>query len=332
VQNIAMIRLLVQSWVEPPRGDALHASTLVQQLLSIIAERGGATAADLWNTLVRSGTFSQITSSEFTDLLRTLGAREILQQESSGLLLPGTLGEKFINSYEFYSAFSSDEEFRLLADGRNLGSLPIARPLTPGQRIIFAGRRWRVEKIETVERIIVVKSDPGGAPPTFDGNGGNVHDRVREEMRRVLSENSPVVYLDKTAAAMLEEARAWFQFAELGTKRILADGAGVLILTWRGDWLNDALALLLTAKGCEATNEGISIRVSSADLASVQQLLGEISEQAPPTAADLKLNPKNLLKEKWDWVLPVDLLLRSFVSSELDLGPITSTAAALVSA
>jgi len=60
-------------------------------------------------------------------------------QDSSGSLLPGTLGESLINDFDFYSAFTSGEEFRLIAEGRVLGSLPIERPLTPGQRVIFAG-------------------------------------------------------------------------------------------------------------------------------------------------------------------------------------------------
>jgi ATP-dependent Lhr-like helicase len=42
VQTIAMVRLLISRWVDPPRPEALHASTLVQQILSVIAQKGGA--------------------------------------------------------------------------------------------------------------------------------------------------------------------------------------------------------------------------------------------------------------------------------------------------
>ncbi|TFZ32682.1 DEAD/DEAH box helicase, partial [Pseudomonas syringae] len=52
VQSIAMIRLLIQGWFEPPRDEGLHASTLVQQCLSSIAQLGGASAAQLWQNLV----------------------------------------------------------------------------------------------------------------------------------------------------------------------------------------------------------------------------------------------------------------------------------------
>jgi ATP-dependent Lhr-like helicase len=41
----------VARWCEPPREGALHLSTLVQQLLSLIAQYGGATAADAYRVL-----------------------------------------------------------------------------------------------------------------------------------------------------------------------------------------------------------------------------------------------------------------------------------------
>jgi ATP-dependent Lhr-like helicase len=47
LQTTAMVRLLLEQWVEPPRKGALHASTLVQQALSVIAQKGGATAEEL---------------------------------------------------------------------------------------------------------------------------------------------------------------------------------------------------------------------------------------------------------------------------------------------
>lgn len=107
-----MVHLLLDRWVEPPRDGVLHASTLVQQILSVIAERGGSLAGDLWTVLVRGGAFAGITREDFLALLTHLGQQQILQQESSGLLLPGALGEKLLNRYDFYAAFVSSEEFR----------------------------------------------------------------------------------------------------------------------------------------------------------------------------------------------------------------------------
>jgi len=42
IRSVAMIDLLLEGWCEPPKREALHLSTLVHQILSVIAERGTA--------------------------------------------------------------------------------------------------------------------------------------------------------------------------------------------------------------------------------------------------------------------------------------------------
>lgn len=138
-------------------------------------------------------------------LLRSLGEHELIVQDSSGLLLPGTVGERLINHYEFYSAFTSDEEFRLVCDGKALGSVPVSRPLTKDQPIIFGGRRWQVRDVDLQAKVIIVAAARGGAPPQFDGLGAMVHDTVREEMRAVLADTTPASLL--IAAPMICSTR-----------------------------------------------------------------------------------------------------------------------------
>jgi ATP-dependent Lhr-like helicase len=327
-----MIRLLISGWVEPPSPDALHASTLVQQLLSIIAQRGGADADELWTTLVRSGVFAGIEASEFSELLRTMGSRDLIMQDHGGSLLPGLLGEKLINQFDFYSAFTSGEEFRIVAEGQVLGSLPIERPLTSGQRIIFGGRRWKVQDIDARGKIVFVIRDRGGVPPSFDGTSGAVHSAVRQEMRAVLAETSPVPFLDLKAAELLKEARQWFRTAGLDRRESVADGGNILLLGWRGDAIHDALALLLTARGLHASNEGAAIRVFSADQKRLGDLLTEIANGPAPTAKDLQIKPEAAIREKWDWVLPAELRVRSYISAQLDQAGAQSLARVLVQA
>lgn len=319
VQTIAMIELLIRRWVEPPRPDALHASTLVQQLLSVIAQHGGSRVPELWDTLVRSGTFREFSREDFLSILRELGRLDVLQQESGGSLLPTPKGEQMIGRFEFYSAFTSGDEFRLVAEGRPLGSLPVQRPLVAGQRVIFGGRRWRVLDIDHNKRVIDVQRDRSGAPPAFDGLAGKVHDCVREEMRRVLAGSENFEYLDGKASALLEEARAWYRKAGLEGRTIYRDGHDSLLLTWRGDWTQDALALLLTAMGLEATNDGVVVRVASSDEDRIVRALKGIAEESCAPASALRLKSEATIKEKWDWALPADLRLRSYTSSELDL-------------
>ncbi len=318
VQTIAMIRLLIAGWFEPPRSQGMHASTLVQQCLSSIAQLGGATAAQLWGNLIASGSFASVSKSDLMALLKGMGEKELIVQDSSGLLLPGELGERLINHYEFYTAFTSDEEFRLLRDGKPLGSLPVSRPLTKGQRIIFGGRRWQVQDVDLEAKVIVVTPARGGEAPQFDGLGAQVHDRVRLEMKNVLMETAPCPFLDKQAQALLKEARQNFQALGLGDQSITGAASSSHLFTWCGDHTNDALALLLNHVGIQCENKGLSLEIAfgEKDALKALRVVGELdANDVEPILEKVE----NLIREKWDWALPRPLLKRSFAASHLNL-------------
>ena len=319
VQTIAMIRLLTQSWFEPPRTQGVHASTLVQQCLSIIAQCGGATAPELWRRLVADGAFTRIEKADFVELLKNLGAKELITQESSGLLLPGVIGERLINHYEFYSAFSSDEEFRLVCAGKPLGSLPVSRPLAKDQRIIFGGRRWQVQDVDLEAKIITVSPSRGGAPPYFEGLGAMIHDRVRQEMRALLAESTPCPFIDRTAQALLDEARQTFAALGLSQRHILLTGDTCQIVSWLGDHANDALCLLLNHVGLRCEGDGLLISTN----AKSDKMMWALEQVAALDASDLKTllaDVENMRREKWDWALPESLLVKSYASISLDIG------------
>ena len=318
VQTIATIRLLVQGWFEPPHTSALHASTCVQQVLSVIAERGGATAASLWSILVNGGPFQEFEKDAFITVLKELGAKDLIAQDSTGLLLHGGLGERLVNHHDFYAAFTSEEEFSVQSDGRTLGTLPISRPMVPDQRIIFGGRRWRVVDIDLNAKRIAVAPDAGGAPPSFESAGASTHDRIRQEMRNVLRSSERVVFLDEVAGALLDEARKFYAEVKLDTEPILEWGESVLLFPWRGDCANDALALTLSARGHRAWNEGMAVQLPRCSKDEARRALKDIGDNRAMLDT-LGLNGRAMIREKWDWSLPPKVLLQSFVSQYLDL-------------
>ncbi|MEO6779709.1 MAG: DEAD/DEAH box helicase [Bradyrhizobium sp.] len=319
MQDIAQIRLLVSKWFEPPRTQALHLSTLVQQVLSLVAQYGGITAQKAFSILCASGVFPTLTKADFIELLRELGQRQFLMQDSTGLLLHGEAGEKVVNHYSFLAAFVSPEEFRVVCEGRPLGTLPIDRPLTPDSYLIFAGRRWQVVACSQEEKRIDVVPAKGGKLPSFDGMGGKVHDRVRDEMRIVLSEEAPVPFLDPAALRQLTEARDAYTEMRLASRSIVADGANVRVFTWRGDWVNDTLALMLATKGLRVSNEGLSLNAFESATDSVHDALLNIAESPAPPPEELVVNVQNKYIGKWDGVLPDALLARNYASEQLDV-------------
>ena len=322
VQMVAMTQLLLEKWFEPPVTQGLHLSTLVQQLLSLIAQRGGVLAADAYAMLCgRHAPFAGLAPKDFKLLLRQLSVNELILQDSSGLLLHGRVGEKFVNHYTFYAAFATEEEYRLVTSSKTLGTLPVVQLLTAGQRILFAGRTWLVMEVNEAEKTIFVKRARGGAPPMFAGGVGRVHTRVRQAMRAQLESDQPVPFVDLKAQGLLNEGRGNYRRLGLGTRVLLDQGQHVLLLTWMGDDVNEAIACLLGQHGLAAAADGpcVEIQKGKRSVAGIEAVLRQVADAEVPTLDAMLAAAKNLEREKWDWALPQGLLRRSYASLHLDL-------------
>ncbi len=322
VQMTATISLLLEGWFEPPMAHGAHLSTLIQQMLSFIAQNGGATIAHLYGLLCGPGTpFGGVSKDEFVELVRHLGQKELLMQDSSGVLLHGRIGEKFVNHYTFYAAFAADEEFRIVNGGRTLGTLPVSQALTVGQRILFAGKTWRVEEVDEEQKTIFVVRAGGGAPPLFSGGAGRTHTRVRQRMRQLLESEEVPLYLDELARRFLAEARANYVERALATGFMIDQGRELLLLTWLGDAANEAIACLLLRRGFTASAGGPGVEVLKGQCTAddILDVLIDAGEDESPPLEMLLADVTNLQREKWDWALPDRLLRKAYASLRLDV-------------
>lgn len=318
VKMTAMISLLLEGWFEPPMTRGVHLSTLVQQLLSCVAQNGGASIGQLYAIFCApESPFAGIDKGEFADLIRHLGKKELLMQESSGLLLHGRVGEKFVNHYTFYAAFAADEEFRIVSRGKVLGTLPISQMLSAGQRILFAGKTWQVEDVDEERKTIFVVRSGGGVPPLFHGGAGRTHTRVRQRMRRLLESSEEPPFLDRVATRFLNEGRANYAARNLASDVMVNQGREAVLLTWLGDAANEAIACLLRQRKytASAAGPGIEIRKDKSDMEDIMAALVDAAVDEPPSLGVLLADASNLRREKWDWALPDALLRKAYASS-----------------
>lgn len=321
-QTTAMITLLADKWFEPPAMNGKHFSTLIQQLLSFISQNGGATAAQCYALFCTKGApFDGITSTEFTELLRHLGEKKLIIKDSSGLLLHGEIGEKIVNHYSFYAAFASDEEYRIIAGQKVLGSIPISMMLIPGQFILFAGRTWRIESIDDDSKSIYVGKAASGKAPPFDAGGGKVHGIVRQRMRALYEEEGTIPFLDSTANKLIEQGRNAYARMKLSIYHWTDHGSEMILWSWLGDDVNDALAAILRRATLSAQREGpgVSIQKGMLSTDSIIAILDKLKQNEIPNLNDLLQDAKALRKEKWDWALPDELLRKSYASLNLDI-------------
>jgi ATP-dependent Lhr-like helicase len=330
VQTVAMVNLLVAGWYEPPPARALHLSTLVQQILSLIAERGGVLPATAWRLLCGRGPFAGVDQRDFAALLRALGGHDLIVQSADGTLLLGAAGERLVNHYSFYTAFLVPEEYRILHEGRALGTLPVRHSLGEGMLLVFAGRRWRVTEVDAKRRTIEVIPAAGGRPPRFSGGAVLVHDRVRREMLDVYKGRDVPAFLDAHARDLLAEGREEFRRHRLAERRILPSGPDTLLFPWTGDRATSTLALQLRARGLAVANHGTAIEVAGAVVKTVRAHLEALAAAGPADAVALAATVADKRVEKYDGYLTEELLRAAFASRDLDAEGAWGAATALL--
>ncbi|HUY47641.1 MAG TPA: DEAD/DEAH box helicase [Streptosporangiaceae bacterium] len=318
VQSITMVDLLLLRWNEAPDSGGFHLSTLIQQLLSLMAQHGGVSPLQAHQALCSTGPFSRVTADIFAKLLRALGAADLITQANDGLLLLGLTGERIVNHYSFFTVFHTTDEYRLIAQGRTLGTLPVGYPLLPGSLLIFGGRRWKVLEVDARAKVIELIRSSGGRPPGFTGLVGEIADRVRQEMLTIYGNSDVPAYLDPAAARLLAEGRAIFHRFGLAADQLLAWGGDTLIFPWCGDRIMSTLAAALTATGVETGQDGVCLTLTGTSPAEAAPRLQALAERFPDPLA-LASKVKDKVVEKYDEFLSEELLDIAYAARGFDI-------------
>lgn len=321
LQAIAMTELmLVERWCEPPEVDRLHLSTLVQQVMSMIAESGGIRTDRLHEFLIERGAFTAVDRPTFLQLLRDIGAADLIEQTPEGLLILGLRGEQIVRHHDFYLAFQVNEEYRVTHRGRHIGDVGLPPLLEENPCLILAGRRWRVLDVDHDRRSILVEPSPGGRRPSFlPSHSGEIHARVRETMRALLFRDQVPVYLDPGAKAMLSRARATAREADLDRRPFVQDGPDLTWFTWTGTRIQRTLAGLgMHVGGLRVEDRGIAL---SFEKATGDAVLGcyRNSLDAWPEPRALAAHFTCRATEKYEPFLSEGLTTQRFTRERLDL-------------
>lgn len=318
-QSVAMVELLLAGWYEEPDGTGLHLSTLIQQILSITAQHGGATAGQLFEVLCARGPFDRVGRATFATLLRDLGQHDLVQQQHDGQLLPGGEGDRLLNHYSFYASFRTSQDYRLVADGYTLGSLPVDRPILPGTLLIFSGARWRVLSVDVAQRVIELTASEAGRPPVFPGGGGEIADEVRSTMRRLYSSTQALRYLDAAARTLLAEGRAAFIDSGHETSYIFPSGPDAVLFPWRGDRVMNTLAVVLADQGYRVGQDGLALTVGNCAPAELWRLVRRLAAAPRPDPVWLASTVRAKVHEKYDRYLGAELLDVAYAARALDV-------------
>lgn len=324
----SMISLMIEGWCEPPITNGLHLSTLIQQILSYIKQKEGTRYNVLYKVFCESGLFKNITGDKLQFLLHHLNENKIIEINQMGLISLGKEGEKITNNFHFYAAFKDEEEmYDLIDHEKKLGEIPKNKsedsPRQIDDVLMFAGKKWRIIEINYEKKVIKVVADPNGKLIYYDSTPADMHTMVVKRMQDIYTTEFPLPFLDENSKKKLKEDRKKLEDFFHQKKAYYTDKRTYLI-TWMGTAINKTLKLIcanilgISFNAIQIIEIGISLPPMK-DV-EIQNLLNNVKYFSKEnfSSAIENLPRKYMEFEKWDYLLPDELLCRNFESLHLD--------------
>ena len=316
-QNIAVVELLKEHLFEPSSAENYHFSTLIQQLLSLIASYGGILAKEAWQYLCVNGIFNNVTSSDFLKMLHYLGEKKVISQLLRGEIIIGWVGEKIIRDIDFYATFMRTDDFTILdINGGRIGIIQ-GEP-QKGDIIKLAAKYWEVKEVSKKnKRVYVYQTDKDGKL-FFNGGGMEVSPFIVEKMKEVYCSLDEYPYLDINAKTQLKVGRNYFNQYALDSTSFFEYDKKSTFFTWAGFRINHTIELILIRFikdiEIEDCNAIYMIGVKPSDITYVLK-------QEKPKAVDLSslLDFELKLQHKYDYLLTDELLNMEYAKSCLDV-------------
>lgn len=324
LRAVAMSELMLGKWNEPPQIGHYHFSTLIQQILSVIKEHGGSNAKDLFDTLVTNGSFLNVRQEDFLQILRSMGSADLIEQDERDVLILGLEGERIVNNFEFYSAFTTPKEFSVVHKGGKIGSIQSAPDLETREFLILAGRRWEILSIDFKRCEIFVEPSKGGKVPKYFGSGGaEINSRIREKMREIVISDYVPAYLNPKGQEMLKEAQCAAREAGLAENPFVIDGVYTYWFTWTGSAKHRTLFTLgKEFAKIHVEDEEIALKFKGVSPSEILEKYKEILASCP-SPEEIAEKFKGRTSEKYDQYVPENLQIveyaKTYIDSEISL-------------
>jgi ATP-dependent Lhr-like helicase len=319
MQTVASVELIEQGWVEPADLADLGLSTLIHQTLSLLTNTEGMPLQAVFEALCHRGPWRRVSGDVFVRLLRELKERGLVRQDGRKLLRLDEAGQKLVSNRHFLAVFTSTAEYTVRHAGKLLGTLPMSYPLAMGSTVAFGGRMWIVEAVHGGGWVVDVVPHSAGLPPIFLGGTGQVHSRVRQQMRTLYAADSLPDFLDPIALELAQEARQVYTSLGLAERTLVDDGDSTLAALWVGDrqlgTVSRWLALRHPGLRSDMVQIGLTVAASPEEARLVfKDLLANV-----PTAEELAEQVLGKVVAKFDSYLPVDLLILEHASRAFDV-------------
>lgn len=331
LQGIAIIELYRQErWIEPAASKPFPASLLFHQSISVLAASGSMSPARLAKEVLSLAPFSAVSKEIYRDFLLHMVKQNYMEQTEEKELIVGLKGEKMLSSFKFFAVFKDSEDFTVRCGSQEIGTISSTPPI--GERFALAGRVWEVEEVDVSRRLVYAKRVEGKMKISWPGDSGFIHTRILEKMREILLSEDSYPYLLPAAKERLEKARRLAKNTGFCQKSIINIGGNSFVFfPWLGTKAFQAMKRILQrqlAQSCglhDIQSGGcyyITFKTETARGDEIIAALHEMNEKGQPSPASLVGKTEYPVFDKYDALLPQDLLIRAYTENRLDLSEV----------
>jgi ATP-dependent Lhr-like helicase len=314
IKSIAITLLYLKNFKEPLDIGKTHPSTLVHQVLSHCAQASGATSDDLQNIVNRGSFRNVVPLLDFKKLLDHLCDVGLLFKDKSEVYLPGRIGEKLVDHYEFYSVFLSSDQWSILHDGQLIGQIPVLGSYHENDNLLLGGRVWTViAVIESTKKLLVAPAKNAKAP-IFNAAFGNTHKAIHEKMFEIYNSEKEYPFVDPEGQRLLAEGRRSY----LDLLALNKNSEKSMFPIFEGTLVQNTVSSILDLIKIEHGISEVCLEVKDSTGQWKDRLSATLKEIGSPLALTRMLPRKNKIIEKYDQFLPEDLLNSTYASTFFD--------------
>ncbi|CAA9201255.1 DEAD/DEAH box helicase [Flavobacterium collinsii] len=313
LQSLACWELYKEGFIEPKDTMTLAYDLLLHQALSITKGNSGTNFNELVKRLKQNFAFNDIESIDIEEILNHLIAIDLFEKLRDEVII-GIEGEKIVNNRDFYSAFTIEDNFKVVNAGIKIGEIPLTPQIREDENILLAAKIWKIIFVDFKSKKIEVKPANDGKKTLFFGGSGMVHPSIRNKMFEILYDNQVFTELYEEASDELGVMRSDFSVFDIKNieleRPLLTSEKKLVFYTFTGTKINRTLQFLF--KFSEIKNS-LDDSISSFDiyeskddfLDKLNFITSNVDVIEEIITEELEKNPDSLITSKWGIYLPV---------------------------
>jgi ATP-dependent Lhr-like helicase len=327
LQSLACWQLYKEHFIEPSGSMSFAYDLLLHQALSITKGHSGIQYIDLVKLLKHNFAFNDIAVLDIKQILDHLIDIDFLERLQDEVII-GIEGEKNVNSRDFYSAFTVEDNFKVVNAGIKIGEIPLSPQILEDENILLAAKIWKIKFVDFKAKKIEVIPTNDGKKPNFSGAGGIVHPTIRYKMFEILYKDEIFSELSQKASEELQEMRKDFSIFDVqnveSERLLLVSEKQASLYTFTGTRINRTLKLLFEVAGIKNTLEEdqslFHIMISKDEfLSKLSSIISNVGMIDEIITKELEQNPESLITSKWGVYLPIKFQIRLMKQNYYDI-------------